>query len=178
MNKKRVLDAAIIFSCLITAVLCFQYVENTYIKKTLIIIMAICAVIFYILFLRDKRGYQEYGLTQDRSISEIKLLNDEDEEIATWDIFGKVSIVFGKQAKDNYVDIDLRNTIYAGTVDKEHAVMNYYNGDWYIEDLDSANGVKIEKSEDGGVYRVSSKEACKIERNDKIWIGLNRFQVQ
>ena len=43
------------------------------------------------------------------------------------------------------LDSRKKNTDYAGTVDSEHAVMNYSNGSWYIEDLDSENGTRAGK---------------------------------
>lgn len=178
MNKKRVLDAAIIFSGLIAAVLAYYYAEDSSIRNVLLILLAAGAVFFFVLFVMDGKGSREYGITEDRSISEIVLLNEEDEEIATWDIFGKISIVLGKQARDNHVDIDLKNTAYAGTVDKEHAVMNYYAGSWFIEDLDSENGVKIEKGREKGTYKVSSREPCRLEKNDSFYLGLTKLRVQ
>ncbi len=45
--------------------------------------------------------------------------------------------------------MNLKNTDYAGTVDGEHAVMNYSGGGWYIEDLDSENGTRIQRGGEG-----------------------------
>lgn len=41
------------------------------------------------------------------------------------------------------VDIDLSDVEYASLISKEHAVLNYSSGSWFIEDLESENGVGI-----------------------------------
>lgn len=46
-------------------------------------------------------------------------------------------------------NINLQNTEYGGMVDRQHAVLNYAAGQWYIEDLGSRNGVRIQDAKDG-----------------------------
>lgn len=41
----------------------------------------------------------------------------------------------------------------------EHAVLNFFNGAWYIEDISSKNGVSIRKS-DGKKYKISYGKPC------------------
>ena len=53
------------------------------------------------------------------------------------------------------MDINLQNTEYGGMADRQHAVLNYAAGQWYIEDLGSRNGVRIQDAKDGKVYQVS-----------------------
>ena len=50
--------------------------------------------------------------------------------------------------------------------------MNYCNGCWYIEDLDSENGTRVQPMGEEQKYRVSSREPCRVERGDVIYIGL------
>jgi len=95
-----------------------------------------------------------------------------------WEIYGKTSIVFGKEEGEFQADINLKHTDYAGTVDGEHAVMNYSGGNWYIEDLDSENGTRIQRGGEGKQYKVSSREPCRVEKNDVIYLGLAPIKIR
>ncbi len=116
--------------------------------------------------------------TKKRGISEILLIGEDNNITDTWDIYGKTSIVFGRDEGSFQVDVNLKNTDYAGTIDGEHAVMNYSSGSWYIEDLDSENGTRIQRGGNGKVYKVSSREPCRVERGDIIYLGLAPIKVR
>ena len=75
------------------------------------------------------------------------------------------------------MDINLMNTAFAGMVDRQHAVMNYTAGQWYIEDLNSANGIRIQKK-DGKVYEVSGTQPCVVEKGDILYIGLTKLATK
>lgn len=74
--------------------------------------------------------------------------------------------------------VSLKNTDYAGTVDGEHVVMNYSGGSWYIEDLDSENGTRMQRNGEDKPYRVSSREPCKVEKGDIIYRGLAPLKIR
>ena len=143
-------------------------------------ILATVGIQFVLLAIMDATGtkHSKNLPVRRKEISEILLLGEENNVTAVWDIYGKSSIVFGKEAKENQIDINLKNTDYAGTVDGEHAVMNYSNGSWYIEDLESENGTRIQRGGEGEKYRVSSREPCKVEKNDIIYLGLAPIKVR
>ena len=52
-------------------------------------------------------------------------------------MFEKISLVIGKDIRENHVDVNLNQSPYAAMIDIEHAVLNYAGGSWYIEDLGS-----------------------------------------
>lgn len=135
---------------------------------------------FFILAVMDSSKSDRIGKNGSgrKEISEILLLGEEGNITSVWDIYGKTSIVFGKDDRENQVDVDLRNTDYAGTIDEEHAVMNYSIGCWYIEDLDSENGTRLQRGGEGKKYRVSSREPCRVEKNDIIYLGLAPIRIQ
>ena len=58
------------------------------------------------------------------NISELALLSEEDTELMVWDMYGKVSLVIGRDVGENQVDVDLSQSSYPGMVDVEHAVLN------------------------------------------------------
>lgn len=180
MNQKTTLDTAIIISCITGVILSGAYLDNPVQKYISIGILATVGIQFVLLAIMDATGtkHSKNLPVRRKEISEILLLGEENNITAVWDIYGKSSIVFGKEAKENQIDINLKNTDYAGTVDGEHAVMNYSNGSWYIEDLESENGTRIQRGGEGEKYRVSSREPCKVEKNDIIYLGLAPIKVR
>lgn len=116
-------------------------------------------------------------LQHRNSITQIDLINDEDKVIASWELFQKTSAVIGKDFRENQVDIDLGRSEYATLVDIHHAVLNYAEGSWYVEDLGSKNGVTVQKVLDGRKYKLSSDQPCKLQRGDILLIGLCRLKL-
>ena len=179
MNRKTTLDIAILISCLTGMILSYVYLDNYIEKEISLLILGITGLFFLIMAVRDRSrlgGKNQYQSGR-KGISEILLLGEEGNVTAVWDIYGKTSIVFGKDERENQVDVNLKNTDYAGTIDGEHAVMNYSDGSWYIEDLDSENGTRLQRGGEGRKYRVSSREPCRVEKNDIIYLGLAPIKI-
>ena len=59
---------------------------------------------------------------------------------------------------------------YSSFVDFQHAVLNFCMDQWYVEDLESHNGVKVKKVEDGECYRVLHRP-CRITAGDILYIA-------
>lgn len=113
-----------------------------------------------------------------RGIQELLLLDEEGNEISAWHIGGKTSLLIGRDEHKENVDINLQNTEYGGMVDRQHAVLNYAAGQWYIEDLGSRNGVRIQDAKDGKLYQVSKEHPCRINAGDIIFIGNTRLRAK
>jgi len=120
-----------------------------------------------------QRGMQEAG-----GINEVVLLSEDGTEVMAWDVYNKISLVIGRDVKENRVDIDLSHSPHASLVDVEHAVLNFAAGSWYVADLESQNGVYVEKAEDGKEYRISPEAPCRVEAGECIRIGLNRLLLR
>lgn len=106
-----------------------------------------------------------------KTISKISLVDKNGATISSWELYGKISLIIGKDIGENFVDIDLSQSPYAAMVDVEHAILNYSNGNWYIEDLNSRNGIAIKKVGRKKSYKLSSTEPCKLDFGDIIFIG-------
>jgi hypothetical protein len=104
-------------------------------------------------------------------ISKISLIDKNGEPVSSWELYGKISLIIGKDIGENFVDIDLSQSPYAAMVDVEHAILNYSHGNWYVEDLDSKNGISIKKVGRKKPYKLSSTEPCKLDFGDIIFIG-------
>jgi hypothetical protein len=114
---------------------------------------------------------------ENETIMQISLLNKNGEIISSWELYGKTSVVIGKDFGENQVDIDLSETQYAAMIDVEHAVLNYVSGNWYIEDLDSQNGISVKKFGQEKAYKLSSSQPCKLDFGDIIFIGLCQLKL-
>lgn len=183
MSGKRFLD---IFICCVSAavmILSYIYMEQGK-KKT--IFLAVCAAVFlFFLILAaldsektwKKRRRRRNGKVSPGGIHSLILLDEEDQEIAEWNIAGKVSVLIGRDSHRENVDVNLMNTAFSGMVDRQHAVLNYAAGQWYIEDLDSANGIRIQKK-DGILYEVAKGQPCLVEKGDVLLIGLTKLEAR
>lgn len=182
MSRKTTLDIVIIISCFTGIILSYVYLENFIEMIVSLITLGTVGLLFLILAFIDNaktKSWEKYGYSTGQvGISEILLLGENNNITDTWDIYRKTSIVFGRDEGENQVDINLKNTDYAGTIDREHAVMNYSNGSWYIEDLDSKNGTRIQRNGIDKPYMISSREPCKVEKGDIIYLGLAPFKIR
>ena len=114
---------------------------------------------------------------ESNAISKISLLDKKGEVVTSWELYGKTSAVIGKDVGENSVDIDLSQNPYAALVDVEHAVLNYADGNWYIEDLDSRNGIAIKKFGQEKIFKLSSLQPCKLDFGDVIFIGVCQLKL-
>ena len=114
---------------------------------------------------------------EPQSISKITLLNSNGESILSWELYGRTALVIGKDVGENHVDIDLSESPYAAMIDVEHAVLNYADGDWYVEDLDSKNGISLRKAANSESYKLSSLEPCKLDFGDVIEVGMCQLKL-
>lgn len=183
MNGKRFVDIMSCGICMAVIILSYIYMDA---GEGRTILWGACTIVFLVflsLAIRDDgkyRGRHKAGRVsggQKGRIQFIVLLGENDNEIARWNIAGKVSLVIGRNTRKEDVDINLVNTEFAGMIDRQHAVLNYTAGQWYIEDLDSANGIRIQKKQDKKVYEISKTQPCMIEKGDIIYIGLTKLMA-
>ena len=114
---------------------------------------------------------------QDTFLSELVLLSEEDTVVKTWNIVGKNSLVIGKKNSEEDIDIDLSDTYFSGTVSDVHAILNYVDGSWYIEDMQSKNGTQIKGFLEDKLYNIKDGQS-KLAKKDYIFIGLNKLQIR
>ncbi|EOS24809.1 hypothetical protein C804_05057 [Lachnospiraceae bacterium A4] len=98
------------------------------------------------------------------------LLNEQGKPVKAWSLEGKTSLIIGKSGKNQELDVDLLDCEYSSFVDFQHAALNFCMDQWYIEDLESHNGVKIKKVEDGECYRVLHRP-CRVMAGDILYIA-------
>lgn len=185
MNARKAIDLMIVCVWGAIAWIAWRYVESGVIRNVLVGVSVVYVLGFSVGAYLDKDrrklalspGTSRLPVKTDH-ITELAFLSEEDTELMVWDLYGKVSMVIGRDVKENRVDVDLSGGPYASMVDMEHAVLNYSNGNWYVEDLGSVNGLGIQKAEDGRLYRLSPDTPCKLEQGDIICIGMNRLLIR
>ena len=180
MNGERLADIMVCSFSVAIIILSYCYVEQ---KTTRMALYAVAGTLFCLFFIlaivdRDRRGRPRRRKRQaQRGVHALVLLDEENRAVTEWNIAGKTSLLIGRDTRREDVDINLANTAFGGMVDRQHAVLNYTAGQWYIEDLDSTNGIRIQKL-DGRIYEVSRTQPCKVEKGDILFIGLTKLAAE
>lgn len=180
-NKKRI-DLSIIILCALIIFIAMYGIGDNDMSMLIIFVAAFALSIFLFLYLRnaseDRAMRTDDPEFVDASILELLLLNEEGKPVASWEMYGKSSMVIGRDIKENHVDINLSQSVYASMIDIEHAVLNYSAGNWYIEDLGSKNGIILQKFSDGRKYKLAADQPCKLDKGDTIIIGLTKLKAR
>lgn len=158
----RIIDMVIGATIALASFAVFSFIENKYIMWVLIIwIIAVSSVGYILYILSNER--RKIKITE-RGISKVVLLNEENISIKEWSLVDKVSVLIGKTTFEEVVDIDLNDSIYSPLIDNNHAVLNYAEGSWFIEDLSYDKGVAIEKAEDNEKYNIVKGSPCTVKK--------------
>ena len=107
-------------------------------------------------------------------IQRLVLLDEHDRPVKSWDLQGRTALIIGKTGQDQELDVDLSDCEYSSFIDFQHALLNFCLDQWYIEDLDSQNGVKVKKIEDGECYRVI-RRPCRVTAGDVLYIATTKL---
>ncbi len=184
MITKRVVDFLLALTGGIIALVGYFYIEDRY-YWIIVLGGSLLMLLFLILMVRDSRAGPELqirsmdgmGHPPASHLTEIVLLSEEDQPLSSWTLYGKTGMVIGRDSGENQVNINLTNSTYASTVDVEHAVLNYSADNWYVEDLNSKNGVSVQKS-DKRKYKLAAGHPCLLSCGDILYIGLVRLMIR
>ncbi len=178
-NAKKQMTIKIIDIIIITIAFFFMlyvFVMNQdYLLKTII---GTLLVILAIIYGSIKYDMREATIVADSEVRKLVLLNDRGVEIDEWLIADQTSLLIGKSTTDNKADIDLSGIEYESLINYEHAVLNYVSGVWYIEDIDSVNGVGIKKAHKRVKNRLKHESPYPIGNGDTIYIANTRILVK
>ena len=183
MEKKRFVDLLLILTGGAIALISYFYLDGD-LRWWLIALGCAMILIFLILAIRERLSFPLqanapiFDMPPVAKVTEVLLLNEEDQTLATWPLYGKVGMIIGRDVGENQVDINLISSTYASMVDVEHAVLNYTGGSWYVEDLASKNGVSVQSGKDGRKYKLAPDQPCKLDAGDIIYIGLARLLIR
>ena len=160
---------------------------------TILLIMGMAVFLYFLYFINDDGAIRIVGTTglillaaawlmfsfskrgpappEESPIKKLVLITRDGEREKEWSCEGLVSLLIGKGTVSGEVDVELGDTHYCEYITNEHAVINYSDGFWYIEDLNSANGVGIKKKGEEYALRLKPMTPYKIEEGDLIYIS-------
>lgn len=110
--------------------------------------------------------------------SKLVLLNEEGTSLLSWSLQSKTSLIIGKSTDKEPVDVDLGGSAVATMISKQHAVLNYTDNGWYIDDIDSKNGTRVKKITQNSIMDVKLVGAIEVEPGDIIYIANAMLQIQ
>ena len=116
--------------------------------------------------------------TGKKPVRELVLINEEGDVLFTWDIRGKTSLVIGKSTQKEPVDIDLSMSAMSEMISKQHAVLNYTNDGWCIDDIDSKNGTRVRKLSQNAIMDVKLVGSVQLAAGDIIYIASTMLQLR
>ncbi|WP_432665115.1 FHA domain-containing protein [Wukongibacter baidiensis] len=170
------LGLAVCFAAATIYVYKYSNIQSGMLKSSIIFILTFTALYCLVnsFSYKDKHVNQEEN---NNKINSIALINEEDSIVREWEVLNEISLVIGRNTKNRGVDIDLDTSIHSSLIDNEHAVLNFASNNWYIEDLYSKNGVKIQK-DDNYIYKISKDKPCMLEKGDIVFIGKTKLLIR
>lgn len=179
---KKITDAGMMLCLAVLAVYIAVYQAAVWWKWPLFVLLlggAIAALNDLIEQFAPRSREIKYGIHDegDYGIRELILLDENEKPIKAWDLAGKVSFLIGRDNLDEPVDVDLEECEYSALIDYQHAVLNYCMDSWFIEDLNSQNGIRIRKVDDGVCYKVMKNRPCRLMPGDMIYIANTKLLI-
>lgn len=161
---------------MIGIVLGYSFFINT--DKDIKVGMGIFIVIVFTVLIVKKLWSIPVRAETKTAISKLILLDEDGESIKEWYIHEETSLLVGKSSSRSEVDIDLSDTEYAALINKHHALLNQVNGLWFLEDMDSDNGIGLRKNNRSTTNKLEPEQLHRIEAGDLIYIAHTRILVR
>ncbi|MFF2484393.1 FHA domain-containing protein [Paenibacillus sp. NPDC058071] len=169
-----VIDILIVLTAL--EALYYVFLINT--EKWIMWGAAIAALMTLAVWLTVKQRKRNGFKRKKEPIAKLVLLDEEGERMKEWYISGETSLLIGKSSGRSEVDIDLSDAEYASIISPQHAVLNCAKGVWYVEDLDSRNGVGLRKFNRSAVARLDNEQPYRLDAGDLLLIANTRLLVK
>jgi pSer/pThr/pTyr-binding forkhead associated (FHA) protein len=113
-----------------------------------------------------------------KKVTSLVLLNEQGSVLLEWSLQSKTALIIGKSNGKDNVDVDLSGSAVADMVSKQHAVLNYTDNGWYIDDIDSKNGTRVKKKYQSALLDVKLVGAVEVEAGDIIYIANAMLQIR
>ncbi len=174
-NKNSV--GVIIVDLLIFIALAATFIYIFFIsKEDTLKIFGIISIVLFLAFLLVKISvFVMKHEKRSSGIEKLILIDEEGVSLKSWDVGGRISLVIGKSSADSEVDIDLKDTDYSSLVSRQHAVLNFANDSWFIEDIGSVNGSGIKRADESSKFKIEKGTPYKINSGDIIYIANSKL---
>lgn len=145
----------------------------------LLLVIAIAALNNLIDQFAPRGREKKYGTNDENGVSvrELILLDENEKPVKSWDLAGKVSLLIGRDNLEEPVDVDLEECEYSALIDYQHAVLNYCMDAWFVEDLNSQNGIRVRKIDDGICYKIMKNRPCRLMPGDILYIANTKLLI-
>lgn len=127
---------------------------------------------------KNSKTQPEERKDQKRRIQSIVLINEEGTALTEWSLVGKSAMVIGKGTEKEPVDIDLGGSALAQMISKQHAVLNYTENGWCIDDIDSKNGTRVKKINKNAILDLKLVGTVELGVGDIIYIANTMLQLR
>ncbi|MCT6815505.1 MAG: FHA domain-containing protein [Lysinibacillus fusiformis] len=171
----KIIDIIIVTIAFFFILYVFVMNQEVLLKFVIGTVMVILAIIY------GSLKYEAKAITQtmtNKDISKLVLLNESGMEVDEWELGDQISLLIGKSSAEYKADIDLSGTEYESLVNYEHAVLNCVAGIWYLEDIDSVNGVGLKKAHKRVKNRLKQEIPYPLGNGDTIYIANTRILVK
>ncbi len=171
----KIIDIIIVTIAFFFILYVFVMNQEVLLKFVIGTVMVILAIIY------GSLKYEAKAITQtmtNKDISKLVLLNESGIEVDEWELGDQISLLIGKSSAEYKADIDLSGTEYESLVNYEHAVLNCVAGIWYVEDIDSVNGVGLKKAHKRVKNRLKQEIPYPLGNGDTIYIANTRILVK
>jgi len=171
----KIIDIIIVTIAFFFILYVFVMNQEVLLKFVIGTVMVILAIIY------GSLKYEAKAITQtmtNKDISKLVLLNESGMEVDEWELGDQISLLIGKSSAEYKADIDLSGTEYESLVNYEHVVLNCVAGIWYVEDIDSVNGVGLKKAHKRVKNRLKQEIPYPLGNGDTIYIANTRILVK
>ncbi|CAM3808822.1 FHA domain-containing protein [Marinicrinis lubricantis] len=166
----------ILMAIIAIAATVFVYVinEEVVLKNVFGVFLALSAAWYVSVYLWPKAVKSR---TKVSSISKLVLVDEAEHVMKEWQIEDQTSLLIGKSPITDEIDINLIDAEYASLVSRQHAVLNLVDGYWYVEDIQSKNGVGIKKAGQQARRKLEIETPHRVEPGDVIYIANTKLLV-
>lgn len=175
-NKNTVLLYVIdiLIALMFVATLCYIYLIN---ENRILKYVGYGVIVIFVAFVIVRILTVLLAGQSESAVSKLVLVSEDGRGIKTWNIKGKVSLLIGRNTKNNEVDIDLSNVQYSELISRQHAVLNYADGAWYIEDIGSSYGTGLKRVNEEK-FKLDVERLYELKIGDIIFIANTKIMVK
>ncbi len=178
-RKEEAIADIVILLCSVVSGICIYRMEWdekwSFVMFLLILMFIVVAIIdLYCLWKSTRKKAKTKKAVKLAGIERLILLDEQEKPIKSWDMVGRTALIIGKTGSEEEVDVDLEDCEYSSFIDFQHAALNFCLDSWYVEDLESHNGVRVKKVEDGQCYKIMGRP-CRVSAGDILYIANTRL---
>lgn len=127
---------------------------------------------------QDIKNHKDNFNNDRKKVTSLVLLNEQGSVLLEWSLQNKTALIIGKSNGKEIVDVDLSGSAVADMISKQHAVLNYTDNGWYVDDIDSKNGTRVKKKYQSALLDVKLVGAVEVEPGDIIYIANAMLQIR